>query len=78
MTIIRFVNFIDINSLFLYLYYTTISQTKYDNVREEWYFSIVDVVGSLTESNNPRDYWYRVKIVCQKKRKVNCRQFVDS
>ena len=32
-----------------------------DNEREEWYFSIVDVVGSLTESNNPRDYWYRVK-----------------
>lgn len=25
------------------------------------FFSIVDVVGSLTESNNPRDYWYRVK-----------------
>ena len=21
----------------------------------------MDVVGSLTESNNPRDYWYRVK-----------------
>ncbi len=33
----------------------------WDNEREEWYFSIVDVVGSLTESNNPRDYWYRVK-----------------
>lgn len=31
------------------------------NEREEWYFSIVDVVGSLTKSNNPRDYWYRVK-----------------
>ena len=39
------------------------SQIRYvwDNEREEWYFSIVDVVGSLTESNNPRDYWYRVK-----------------
>lgn len=32
-----------------------------DNEREEWYFSVVDVIGSLTESNNPRDYWYRVK-----------------
>ncbi len=28
---------------------------------EEWYFSIVDVVGVLSESTNPRDYWYRVK-----------------
>lgn len=36
-------------------------RSVWDNKREEWYFSIVDVVGSLTESNNPRDYWYRVK-----------------
>ena len=36
-------------------------RSVWDNEREEWYFSIVDVVGSLTESNNSRDYWYRVK-----------------
>lgn len=36
-------------------------RSVWDNEREAWYFSIVDVVGSLTESNNPRDYWYRVK-----------------
>lgn len=36
-------------------------RSMWDNEREEWYFSIVDVIGSLTESNNPRDYWYRVK-----------------
>lgn len=36
-------------------------RSVWDDEREEWYFSIVDVVGSLTESNNPRDYWYRVK-----------------
>ena len=36
-------------------------RSVWDNEREEWYFSIVDVIGSLTESNNPRDYWYRVK-----------------
>ncbi len=51
-------------------------RSVWDNEREDWYFSVVDVIGSLTESNNPRDYWYRN--VCQKKRKVNCRQFVDS
>ena len=36
-------------------------RSVWDNEREEWYFSIVDVISSLTESNNPRDYWYRVK-----------------
>ncbi|MGP1597944.1 BRO family protein [Peptoanaerobacter stomatis] len=33
----------------------------WDNEKEEWYFSVVDVVGVLSESKNPRDYWYRVK-----------------
>lgn len=36
-------------------------RSVWDNEREEWYFSVVDVVGVLTESANPRDYWYRVK-----------------
>ena len=36
-------------------------RSVWDNEREEWYFSIIDVIASLTESSNPRDYWYRVK-----------------
>ena len=36
-------------------------RSVWDNEKEEWYFSIVDVVGALTDSPNPRDYWYRVK-----------------
>lgn len=28
----------------------------------EWWFSIVDVVEALTDSVNPRDYWYKMKI----------------
>lgn len=36
-------------------------RSVWDNEKEEWYFSVVDVVGVLTESANPRDYWYRVK-----------------
>ena len=28
---------------------------------EEWFYSVVDVCGALTNSNNPRDYWYRIK-----------------
>jgi len=29
---------------------------------DEWWFSVVDVVEALTDSVNPRDYWYRMKI----------------
>ena len=29
--------------------------------KEQW-FSVVDVVGVLTDSTDPRDYWYRMKI----------------
>ena len=28
---------------------------------EQWFFSIVDIIGALTDSDNPRDYWYRMK-----------------
>lgn len=27
----------------------------------KWYFSVVDVVFALTDSKDPRDYWYRLK-----------------
>src|SRR3989344_5105540 len=29
---------------------------------EEWYFSVIDVVESLTDSSNPRNYWHMLKI----------------
>ncbi|MBI4152200.1 Bro-N domain-containing protein [Candidatus Woesearchaeota archaeon] len=28
---------------------------------DEWYFSVIDVVGALTESSNPRNYWNMLK-----------------
>ena len=28
---------------------------------EEWYFSVVDVIGALTDSVDAKDYWYRLK-----------------
>jgi DNA-damage-inducible protein D len=31
-------------------------------LEEEWYFSVVDVIEALTDSINPRDYWYKMKI----------------
>ena len=36
-------------------------RTAWDEKTEEWYFSIVDVVGVLTESENPRHYWTVLK-----------------
>ena len=27
----------------------------------EWYYSIVDIIAILSESSNPRDYWYKLK-----------------
>ena len=30
-------------------------------VDDQWYFSIVDIIAALTDSDNPRDYWYRMK-----------------
>ena len=29
---------------------------------DEWWFSVVDVVAALTDSVNPRDYWFKMKI----------------
>jgi len=29
---------------------------------EAWFFSVIDVVAILTDSANPRDYWYKMKI----------------
>jgi DNA-damage-inducible protein D len=33
----------------------------YDERNETWYFSVVDAVGALTDSVNPRDYWFKMK-----------------
>ena len=34
----------------------------FDAENESWYFSVIDVVGALTDSVNPRDYWFKVKV----------------
>ncbi|WP_172412421.1 BRO family protein [Mycoplasmopsis bovigenitalium] len=33
----------------------------WDNEKEEWYFSVVDIIGILTESDNARKYWSVLK-----------------
>ena len=46
---------------------TKISLFKGKQIRKilfqgEWWFSVVDVIQALTDSVNPRDYWYRMKV----------------
>ena len=36
-------------------------RTHWDDEQEKWYFSIIDVVAVLSDSNNPRRYWSDLK-----------------
>ena len=36
-------------------------RSVWDLEKEEYYFSVVDVINALTDSKNPNDYWYRLK-----------------
>ena len=36
-------------------------RTVWNEEEEEWYFSVVDVIGVLTESPNPQIYWRVMK-----------------
>lgn len=36
-------------------------RVHWDTEKEKWYFSIIDVIGVLTESENPRKYWSVLK-----------------
>ena len=41
-------------------------RTVWDEETEEWYFSIVDVVVALTDTDRPRKYWNDLKKKLQK------------
>lgn len=43
------------------LYENKVIRSVWDKENEEWFFSVVDVVGVLTESANPRRYWSDLK-----------------
>jgi prophage antirepressor-like protein len=43
------------------LYENKAVRSVWDEEKEEWFFSVVDVVGVLTESANPRRYWSDLK-----------------
>ncbi|WP_310557693.1 hypothetical protein [Flavobacterium sp.] len=36
-------------------------RSHWDERGEQWYFSVIDVVQVLTDSLDPKDYWYRMK-----------------
>ena len=36
-------------------------RTVWDDKEEKWYFSVVDVIGALTDSVDPRNYWKVLK-----------------
>ena len=36
-------------------------RTIWDDEREEWYFSVVDVIAVLTDSAYPNAYWRKLK-----------------
>ncbi len=52
-------------------------RSQWDTEREVWYFSIVDVIGVLAESPNPRKYWSVLKTRLKKEGSelaTNCSQ----
>ncbi len=52
-------------------------RTAWNEETEEWYFSVVDVVGVLTDSPNPRKYWSVLKTRLKKEGNesaTNCSQ----
>ncbi|OFY40064.1 MAG: antirepressor [Bacteroidetes bacterium GWF2_40_14] len=52
-------------------------RTVWDDETEEWYFSVIDVVGILTDSPNPNNYWKVLKNRLKKegsKMVTNCNQ----
>ncbi len=55
----------------------TVIRTAWNEQEEEWYFSVVDVVGVLTESSDPNNYWKVLKTRLKKEGSqlvTNCNQ----
>jgi DNA-damage-inducible protein D len=44
------------------LFETKEVRSHWDAEKEIWYFSVIDVVEILTDSSNPRDYWFKMKV----------------
>jgi len=49
------------NNISIKLFESKNIRTHWDEKEEKWYFSVIDVVEALTDSLNPRDYWFKMK-----------------
>ena len=52
-------------------------RAKWDEVEEKWYFSVVDIVAALTQSQEPRRYWSDLKIKLKKEGSEVCENIVQ-
>ena len=53
-------------------------RTAWNEETEDWFFSVIDVIEILTESENPRDYWKVLKYRLAKEGSelvTNCNRF---
>lgn len=54
-------------------------RTYWETEEEQWYFSVIDVVAILTDTSNPRDYWFKMKLRVKLEDGIElstiCRQF---
>jgi DNA-damage-inducible protein D len=54
-------------------------RTHWEEKEQRWYFSVIDVVEVLTDSINPRDYWFKMKLRVKTEDEFElstiCRQF---
>jgi len=54
-------------------------RTHWEEQEEQWYFSVIDVVSVLTDTSNPRDYWFKMKVRVKLEDGIElstiCRQF---
>ena len=82
--LINFRNFIEKYSIMennanIKLFESKKFRTHWDEAEEKWYFSVIDVVEALTDSLNPRDYWFKMKTRVKSEDGIElstiCRQF---
>lgn len=38
--------------------------------KDDWFYSVVDVILALTDSKNPKDYWYKLKTRVNEEAKI--------
>jgi len=55
---------------FLKLFEDKKIRVYWDANEEKWYFSVIDIIFALTDSKDPNDYWYKLKIRVNEESKI--------